>query len=262
MKRKYSSRTRRFRKRPRFGRTRSRRFSRGYGSTAQWGKPFNNGFRSRKLRGRAWRGQLWRETQTKTHYRSVAGQTSAGVTAGTVILKSMGLTRLMDNAVGPFYTVAGGATPVDAGVAVGTIRGDVILRGGISRLTLVNQDLDDAVRAEVWVVQSTEQPISLAAYLSPNTVPTDWDPSCIPDFQRFGRILYKREVLLLPQAQPFVVNWRHRPRKIDQAAYVAGKDIYWLTAIGKVSDTLGLSTPAAVRETATFNVSWTADFTT
>jgi len=252
-----------------------RRWNRVNASTAQWGKPYGGlQFRGRKLSKRRYRNVLWRDTIAKAHYRSYAhlALTSAGALPAGF---GNGLTYMrpaitVNDAIwhtDPFWTAIGGAQSIDASVPVPLFRGDITLRGGFARFTTSNPDTGVPVRIKVFGVWSNRNPSSeITTNLHGTSHAMEWEPSVEPDFSQFGRVILRREVTLLPGAQPFECSYRFRPQKIDQNVFIGenpfllnvpgGNQLWW---VWQMIPLVNNAAADAVSSLLSFNISFSAD---
>lgn len=237
----------------------TRRGRRLAGLTNRNSNPVSVGrFLTRKTPGRVYRRWLWQSTMDKSHYRSVG--TAANTAATPANLTDASLTVITPG--NAFWTAAGGAQQEDTGVAVPTFIGDIVLRGGVSRLTVSNRvdpaglNNTDCVRVTVFTVWTNRD---LPGFAFPATVPVGWDPSVFPDFQRHGRVIGKREVLLKPDGEVMELYFRHRIQKIDQNVYTnGGSRLNWFVLNSQVGNS-DAGVPENVDIVNTINYSFSAD---
>lgn len=281
MKRRFAGRSRRFRKRPRFGRrkafVRRGRKSTGYASTSRWGRPYSNNYRGRRLSKRKWRSVIWRDTLASQHYRSIQSglQPLTGPAIGTPNQAAVYLFPALQVTAGVFqqhHTVGSefwisGVQPPDIGAAVPLFRGEITLRGGIARLMVGAYPENVIMRIKVYAVWANKNPDKDVYGLINNTnVQVEWDPSVVPEFStKFGKILYQREAMV-PVGESFEITHRFKPQKIDQAVYrgappaagneVAGNQLWWIVCIVPL-DINGISGPVTCVNS--FNLSFSAD---
>jgi len=225
---------------------RNARRGRDYGSTAQWGKPTGfTQFRGRKLRPRQWRKILWRDTIAETKWRSIGAIGNSligaltGLGSGVVYL----FPAVQNDPVTqpfitqPFWTLTGGVQATDRGIVPPLFTGDLVLRGGFARISVVNPETIP-IRVKVYAIWANKLP-SLLVYNSThnNLRNMEWDPSIEPDFNQFGKVIARREVMLLPGANPFEMIHRLKVQKIDQNVFTgesvpgttepAGSQLWW-----------------------------------
>lgn len=249
-------------KRGRFVRRR-RRFSgrsRLRGLTTRASGPSSIGrFRTRRTSRRAFRKFLWTSTLHKTHWRAVGTAVSASVGTGNDLTQAS-LTRVIPG--NAFWTAAGGARPVDTGGVVPTFIGDIILRGGVSTLSVSNTPEllgpgADPVRVVIFTVWTNKDP---AALVFPTVESITWDPSVLPDFSRFGRVLNRREAILKGDGEVVEVFFRHRVQKIDQNVYNnGGNRLNWFVLVGQTTNTEAVPVEETVRIQNSINYSFAAD---
>lgn len=271
-------------KRSRFGRgsrgrgffRKRRRAIRNFANTAQWGKPSGQAqFRTRKLNKRRWRAILWRDTQSQPHYRSfahlalslVAGLTT-GFGNGIVYLRPAITVEDQPYHTLPFWTTGGGAQPIDTGVPVPLFSGDVVQRGGMCRIVITNPDSAVPVRVKVFGVWAREVPkLQVYANTHATVFSQEFDPSIVPDFHEFGSVMFRREVLLLPGAQPFEVTHRLKPQKHDQNVFMgntslivnsnpAGNQLWWCFQMVPQTSNAAVDNLSVL---ISFNLSFSAD---
>lgn len=182
------------------------------------------GFRSRRVRPRAFRRILWRDTLSQPHYRSYNFQSSTistGTTSGSGDFNIIPI--LTDSSGNPFWSTANGAVAIDNTVAVPNFRGDIILRGGkigayISLPSTVVAA--DNILVKVWHVKTLHNPNTS---VFSGAQPLSFDPSAIPDMTtETCRILQYREAVLSTQNPTLNVEYRLRLQKIDQDDFATG----------------------------------------
>jgi hypothetical protein len=169
------------------------------------------------------------------HYRSVFTASIARTVPASIDVGIMNVSKAIEN---NFWTAAGGAILLDAGVALPTFRGDITLRGGVSKCWLSNDAAVDSVRAKVYLVWTNHNPdaASLTA-LDGTTVEAGFDPSMVPDFMRSGKVIKSYEHILLPGQRPVEIVYRYKIRKIDQAVHNAnGEQLFWITILSQMSN--------------------------
>jgi len=246
------------RRRLNFGRRRRfRRVRRFSGLTNRNSGPISIGrFRARRQSRAQWRRWLWMSTQQKSHYRSVS--------AGSLILNTPGgqsdATLSIITPGDVFWTTAGGALPEDEGVTLPTFSGDIILRGGVSRVSITNRhfgvDAADNIRVTVFTVWTAK---TVPGFTFPTTVPISWDPSVFRDFQRHGRVIGKREAILKNDGESVELFYRHRIQRIDQGVFTrGGSRLQYFVLVSQLGNTdLGIAEVCDV--SVSINYSFAAD---
>ena len=266
-KRTYAPRNSRF-KRRRFGRMarrgrRSGRSTTAYTSEAAKANSF--GFRSRRVRPRAYRKMLWRDSAMKSHYRSVLALSDPFTTVAGTISSQVFYYPTMEFGA-RFWTPAGGAIPIDTAVTVPNFQDDIILRGGMLSMNVCNTGVGGIesgdINVTVYLIISDELP-SIGALIPPDgstgstaTFSRDWDITCVPDSKRVfaKRTLLMRNALLKPLDSVKVMH-RLRVQKIDQQDYLNDNNkMYWVV---KVSSNHGNTD--GYRVTASYNLSFSGD---
>lgn len=242
-----------------------------FASTGQWGKPFSIPYRTRRISKRRFRRMLWRDTIAKAHYRSLQAFSFSHDTPTGVELMKIATRRALDpsqsNSSPPgvdFWTLEGGLQQLDANVVPPNFTDDIILRGGISRVVACNINDTNPVKVRIWAIWAKSNPNS--AKIINQNVSTEWDPSLVPDFQKFGRVLYEREAILLPGGNPLVLVHRFKPQKIDQAVFKGelgvgssvpgGSQLYWMIGVANYS---AEAASAAVHVCVSYNLSFSGD---
>lgn len=254
-----------FKRRRFFGR---RRFRRGFGgrrgasTTSRASGALSYGtFKTRRLRPRTFRRIIWRDTIASQHWRSVSDSTQSAVTPNNLIQATLvsGINGLRDN----FWTALGGAVASDSGVVVPTFVGDIILRGGMSRITVTNRANpsetmpSDPVRVTVFAVWTKSNPAALTFTSAP---PTLWDPSLTADFDRYGKVMWKREALLKGDGEVVEYFFRYKPQKIDQAEFNnGGSRLQWFVLVSQTSNVETTPTAETVDIVISHNVSFSGD---
>lgn len=199
-------------------------------------------FRRKKTSVKTYRRRLWNSTIMKAHFRSVQSSllgtmTTLPATATVPVLLTPAL-----SSVSPFWIAAGGAQPLDALVAVPLFSpSSIIIRGGVVKLSMTNRSVVNTIRVRVWLVWGKDNPG--AAVAIPATAPRGWDPSLVADFSQGYRIIFGREVLLLPGAHPLEVEGKLHVQKIDTDAFVTdgGRKLYWIATVEEVDDSDGVA---------------------
>jgi len=209
---------------------RRRRFGRRVQTlSGQLGSIRSQGFRSRRLSRRAWRNNLWRSTLAEPHWRTDFVQAATIPVPAAVEACSVVTVQALGN---DFWTVGGGALPLDLAVPVPEFVGNITLRGGVSTISFSNPnnaDTADAVKVRLWMIWTAKEPV---LGILPSTANAGFDPSLVPDFERFGRIIGSREFWLLPGNKPMEVKYRYRPHKIDQVIHNNdGQQLYWMFTV-------------------------------
>lgn len=173
-------------------------------------------YRTRKNTRRTWRSLLWRNTMAMSHYRSVGSASQQLTTPNNTTQASLAV-------IFPgrfFWTVGGGAQELDAGAGVPLFEGDVVLRGGIVKMSFTNNwssvGGSDPVRVVVFAVWTNPDP-NLFAFSA--VQPLLWDPSHQQEFRRYGKVLYRREWLLKGDSEVCELTHRMRVQKIDQGIH-------------------------------------------
>lgn len=178
---------------------------------------------SRKLPIRSWRRLLWSTTQMRTKYRSIRdefitinmGLWTTGATLGV----------LQPN--GTFWLPIGGLQQHDVGQPVDNFSGDLIIRGGITKLVLSLRPRNtggvpnqiDSVRVTVFMVWTNKIPV-IPGTTWPTNVISTWSPDIVPDFQIYGRVVGRKECLLKDGGEGVEIIYRHKVQKVDQAVHV------------------------------------------
>lgn len=239
-KRKRSSSRFSRRQRPR----RNRRGGRGsrFGISAQAGDVVSSGFRRRRLRPRTLRRYLWRDTIYKNHYRSMFDTSGTQLAAASLNQAKWGATPVLPTAT-TFWTAAGGAQRSDAATPVPDFNGDIVIRGGMARATFNNQGASDSMRVRLWIVRTNGSPdftvLPSATLVATDVASTSWDPSLLPDFASFGKVIRSYEFLLLSGQRPITIKFPLKTRKIDQERFSTPKlasRFYWMYTYSDVSN--------------------------
>lgn len=229
-----------FRRRPVFRRRRGRgRRGRGRRGrrvvSAQAGNTISTRYRARRLGPRRFSSALLRDTLFKPHYRSLLTTSFTQVTPiGVNAATKTGFVTLLPIAT-PFWTVAGGALPIDNGVAVPTFNNSsIVLRGGRTEVTIGAPSVD-AIKLRVFML-AIKPGAAQAAFNALVTVPLMWDPSHFVDFQDSYSILSSAEYILLPGSRPVSLIRNLKPRKIDFDKYAANEELAYCFTISQCTD--------------------------
>jgi len=216
-------------------------------------------FRTRKTSLRTYRNRLWNDTLFKQHFRSILDTTGNISTPNN----TNQATVILINGLGTFYTVAGGAVSADSGVLVPSFQGDVILRGGICRLSVSNRAPEgapsiDNVRVTVYACWTTANPTITFA----SVVPTMWDPSVAVEFEKFGKVLWKKEVILKSDGESVQFYHKFKVQKIDQQIFQnnpRGQSLVWMLMVSQMSNQETAPTAETLDYMTSHNVSFSAD---
>lgn len=230
---------------------RSRTTRSGTVRTGYTGANSNITFKRKRFNRRRWKRDLYKHTQFKQTFRSVnnAGFTIAiPVTFNAVFSLTNGAIGGLAN---PFWTSGGGAVAVDlAGVVPIFSPSSIILKGGMSKITISSAATSDAIRVKVWALWSKSRPDFTNNLPAINTeVPADWDPSVHPDFHESFTVLFGREVLLLPGARPMEVSYRYKCRKVDFDEFIneGGNQLLWAITVSELGNADAVGTLIQVR---------------
>lgn len=226
--------------------------------TTQSGSGGSVNFMNRRQSTRRYRNIIWNDSILKTHYRSISAQAVDQATPNNVIQSRFNRIKALENGVGLFWTVAGGAMPADGGVAVPGFGTSITLRGGVSRLTLTTNSTDDTVRVRVWAVWTSLNPSGIPAAAD---VPLDWDPSIIPSFRRnVGKVLFSKEAMLLPNGGGVTCTYKFRVQRIDQEVFNNnGNTLFWFYTICQTKNNDIGPLAEIVTAVSSFNVSFVGD---
>lgn len=220
-KRKASGTARRPFKKRRF--VRSRRSS-AFGSHSSAGQ--GRLFRSKKVVRKRWNSMLWNSTLQKQHYRSISSTSNSQATPGGAPTMAISQYSAL-NLTGNFYNAAGGAQAVDAAVPVPVFQDDIIIRGGMLKLTLTNEVASsEPIKVIVFLVKTGT---SSNFALLPITAPISWDPSIVIEWNRnIGKIMLRRE-FLIENSNVNEITWRLPVQKMDPSMYQNGLMTYhWI----------------------------------
>lgn len=204
-------------------------------------------FRSRKKSRRIYRRALYRSTEFKTHFRSVAATGAIINLPNNIVQSTVVFVNALPNAAGSeFWTTGGGVQPVDTGVSAPSFgQGDIVIRGGQSRITIANPHAPmetgegnaagDTLKVSVFAVWTNKRPDLTLLNI---VVPQSWDPSVLPDFgTRVGKVLFRRDFFLGTEGKAQEVTYRYRPLKIDSGEFNnGGSQLYWLILIGQTTN--------------------------
>lgn len=197
------------------------RRGREFATTSQWGKPFTTAYRRGRGSRRAYRSSLYNTTKFKPHYRSTF-EGSGTITTGTSVeTATYHLHRALFNpgsrgGGAPFFSVLGGAQPLDTGIGVPVFDGDIVLRGGIARVALFNRG-PTACRVDIIGIWSNAHPKDI--FSTDGTFPVEWDPSLFPEFNQFGTVISRKEMILNANGT-ILVSHKFRPQKLDQGKFI------------------------------------------
>lgn len=202
---------------------------------------------------------LWRDTIFKDHYRSIDDGTFALTTPNNINRCNLAVIRHMDF----FWLSANGAKPIDA--VVPDFVGGFVIRGGIQRICLTNRANEttnrpaDPVRITIYAVWTTPNPISINSFTMAEQ-PTLFDPSSIPNFNQYGKVKFRREVVLKGDGETVEVMVRFKPQRIDRDIYIAGGNrLVWLVTAAQCSNTETIAAPETVDIVVLHSISFCGD---
>jgi len=221
-RRRRTRRSRRVARRGRRSRRYGRRAQRTTAFTSETSRPFTTRYRGRKNARSTYIRDLYNSTKYKPHFRSTE-ETSGTITTGAgVETASVHLQRALfligaRGGGNPFWTAASGAFPVDATAPVPGFNGDIILRGGIARVTAYNASATDAARVDIIGMWSNAHPKDL--FGTDFLAPVEWDPSLTPEFLQMGKVISRKETILEPHSS-MMVTYKFKIQKLDQVMFV------------------------------------------
>jgi len=257
------------RTRPRRGR-RSRRYgrrrTRTTAFTSETSRPFTTRYSGRKNGRSSYVRDLYNSTKYKAHYRSTF-EGSGTITTGTSVeVARVHVQRALFNPGSrgggtPFWEAGGGALPIDGTSPVPGFNGDIILRGGIGRVTVYNTSSDESVRVDVIGVWSNAHPKDLWA--TDFDAPVEWDPSLTPESNQFGRVVVRKETILEARSC-MLISHKFRIQKLDQLTFVgvdgitsdtpSAHTLFWFIKCTPMG-----TTSVSVIYCNTFNISFSGD---
>lgn len=162
--------------------------------------------------------------------------------------------------LGEFWEGLGGFQPADPGVFP-QFRSDITIRGGIIKIYVTNEDTATPIKVNVYLVRSTPSPIgaTVLPFMSPVNLPIDFDPTLIPDFAEYGKVVTQKEGYLLPGGNPIVCSWRLSPQKLDQGIWATnrGSQLIWFVQAGHIAGT-GLAA-SDLQVVSSWNMSFSGD---
>lgn len=237
------------------------RYRRGAGGTrtvsAQAGNIVSTRYRGTGMGNRAYGSELLRQTMFRPHYRSLlttsfTQATPIGVNAAT----KTAIVSLLP-IVNPFWTVAGGALPIDEAIGVPTFdESTIVLRGGRSEVTVGVPGVD-SVKLKVYLIKIKNN-ADMTGFNALTSVPTLWDPSHYTDFEQLFNIISAKEYIMLPGSRPLAFINTFHPKKIDWDSYRNGQEhLAYVFTIQQLTDADVL--PGSVIFTVSHSVSFSAD---
>lgn len=168
------------------------------------------------LSARSYRKLLWKSTVQKEHFRSVISSQSSLTTTADARQKVIGYLRMFDPA---FYTTAGGA------LVSNTFTSDLIIRGGMSTLSFVNNELV-TLKVEVYKLFFKDNIPTLSG-----TVDAGWDPTNVTDFQEYYSV-GQRKLFSIEPGDTATLTHRLGVKKVDASQLAAGYRMpVWLITV-------------------------------
>jgi len=198
--------------------------SNGYTSRTSNARTSMSMFRRKPFSARRFRSGLFNETRFKSHYRSLA-TISVGRTTGVSATDSNVFTNFALNNAVAFWTAAGGARPIDNGVAVPPFSSDITIRGGIVNFDLQNTEPEQdgsvsspCLKVKFWYIYTVGNVDLTIIPLAENNL---WDPTTTSEFrQKVGQVYHYEEVILKP-GEAYSFSRRLRASKLDQNRFLA-----------------------------------------
>lgn len=222
-------------------------------------------FRGKKTSLRAYRNRLWNDTLFKPHYRSLFDTTEVFILTPNNTNQA---TLAIYNALPTFWV--SGLQQLDSGVTPPLFRGDIILRGGLARISLSNnRDIanspdTDNVRVTVYGVWTTALPQTPLPL--PATVSTMWDPSVVTEFEKFGKVLFKKECILKADGDSVQIDFKFKVQKIDQGIFSQaivngprGQTLVWMVLASQMSNQEATPAVEGISVVTSHNLSFSAD---
>lgn len=211
---------------------------------------------------RVYRRKLWDTTLFKPHYRSILASsfvitTPIGANTGT-FHSVRALSTLL-----PFWTTAGGTQQIDALVVPPLFSpSTIVIRGGKVKTTVTNRSTDESVKVKIWCLWAKDAPTSVFIPANGTPFPEDWDPTLIPDFHQGFKVLFAREVMLLPGARPVELTCKLKVQKLDGDTFLneAGRQVHWMYLISETDDSDATATTVGVSNS--HNLSFVGDAST
>lgn len=205
------------RKRRSYGRKRA---GKSLAFTSQSGVGRSMSMRSKKLSRSRYRQELWRITNPLSHMRSTVASALVLTTGTVASAYSFNSLSALENGLGRFYQVAGGAVSDNVGAPfLPAPSQNIIIRGGIIGLKINNPILPlggDTLYCTVYLVNTVKRPDASILPAGGSNVNVGYDLSLIPNFnEEFGRVLMKKE-FILADGQGATIEKRIKTRRVDQ----------------------------------------------
>lgn len=197
---------------------------------------------SKKYSPRKWRRHLLGDTHSNTHYRSLWTQRVTPVAPADPNEGSFSkYTALPESTVQKFW-VTPAAKSADTGDPVPGFGRNIVIRGG--RITLsvglrpgLLAASEETIKVVIFLIW--RKPCSDNAILPSSTTDSwTWDPSVVPDFTRYGRVVRKWQAILEPKTGSSSVQVFHplKPQKIDHENFEQkGSQFEWVVGLNKIS---------------------------
>jgi len=253
-KRVYAPRSNAFKKRKSVRRKTNRRGGKAIADfTSLNTKGTTVGFRGKKTSRKTYLRHLWNSTLFSSHYRSLY------CTSGTVTTPAnntdyglFGINLYRNGPATQFWTVAGGALPIDIGGTVPLFKSDITLRGGVWSVVFHNPGPGD-IMLTIWKVFTVTDPL-LSSF--PAAAVKGWDPTVSGDFSTLiGKAGFNKSVSI-EGGNSYTLTGRFKIQKIDQARYeLEGKAPWLFCGIANV----GTSAIVNVNFTKSHNLSFSGD---
>ncbi|QDJ95226.1 capsid protein [Capybara virus 10_cap1_55] len=271
---KHSSRFRSLRRRVRraFGTRRRRhvRKSKTSGSflSNQTRPQSSNRYKARRPNRRTMIRSLYRSSQFHQHWRSIGTSFSGSApTTGATIGQAVWYAF---PSIPSFWTT--GVQPIDIGSTIPSFGHDVFLRGGMLKLNLSYDTIEpstvftnkNTVKASIFGIWAKAYPNISLLPVNGTVVNTDFDPTLLPDFQGFGKVMFRKDIYLDDTSNMTgEITFRLHAQRIDQAVYVAGgTKLWWVFIIGPTNTPNAATPQPSLNYFMTYNVSFVGDQST
>jgi len=216
-------------------------------------------FKRRRFRPKAYKRRIWNDTLYTTHFRSVLDN---AFVAQTQLQTARANGFVVQAVQAPFWQVAGGAQPANVGGSVPDFSNDITLRGGLIRVSCTNESNVDTIRVKVFLVKTNKFPNNtIITTANMTNISSMWDPTVVAGNREYGKVIYAREAMLMPDSQPFECFYKLGVQKIDQDDWVTnyGNAYTWLVLICKMNITEFVAAVQNVRVVWSHNLSFSGD---
>jgi len=196
-----------------------KRRSQAYSS--QRGNTSMAGYRGRKVPYRRYLNQMWRSSNFKEHHRSINSTAIAMTSNVSNTAADVFITPMITNS---FWSTGGGS------IVNLTVDEDIFIRGGVANITYRNNGSAPVTVRTYKIFRHSAEAFSI-----PTPQSAMWDPTTVPNFERFYNIRGTFKTIIEPGDQN-TINHYIGKRKVEIGDFNDGyRRDYWVTTINSTN---------------------------